>query len=68
MNLPLAKIELGSVLNTFGYRFSFSGLKMRLADLSLFTETWKGFVDFCKKAEPQNRHFDTCERKERVVK
>ena len=40
----------------------------RQLEMSLFTETWKGFVDFCKKAEPQNRHFDTCERKERVVK
>ena len=61
-------MEIRPIYNKYRCKFSFSGLKMRLADLSLFTETWKGFVDFCKKAEPQNRHFDTCERKERVVK
>ena len=33
MKLPLAKIELGPNYNRLRYKFSFSGLKMRLADL-----------------------------------
>ena len=33
MKLPLAKIELGPIYDRLEHKFSFSGLKMRLADL-----------------------------------